>query len=236
MLGEMDSTNAFLLRDSNAPDGAVVHAEFQSAGRGRLGRRWLAPRGSSVMLSALLREPAGSGLLELAPRLGAVAACEAIESGAGLRPAVRWPNDLALGGRKLAGVLVEAAAADAGASRIVIGVGINCLQQRGHFSGELADRATSLEIESPRPVFRERVARALVERLDELLSATPPVEVRRRWRERCQDVGQAIMLRHDGRTFCGTVLDIYDSGALLVELEDGQRRKFEAATTTRVWT
>ncbi len=94
---EIDSTNAWLLaRATELPDGAIATAEYQTAGRGRLGRRWLAPRGASILLSFLIREPADSPLITHAGLLAALATCEAIEATTDCRPGVRWPNDLAL--------------------------------------------------------------------------------------------------------------------------------------------
>ena len=251
VLETVDSTNQFLLQHAGeAGDGAVAHAEQQTAGRGRLGRRWEAPRGSSVLLSVLLIEPADTPLVSHGALLAALAACEAVEAATDCSPAVRWPNDLALGNRKLGGVLAESGVlaaneAAAGAPRsanraVVIGVGINCLQQRPHFKGPLARTATSLECESARPVDRAAVASGVLARLDywlELCRQQPDgwTQMRSAWRRRCEDVGTRVTLEHDARVFAGTALDIADNADLLVQLDEGGRRHFAAATTTRVW-
>ncbi len=226
-------------------DGAVAFAERQTAGRGRLGRRWESPRGASILLSVLLIEPERSPVLELGALLGAVAACEAIEAATDVVPSVRWPNDIAVGPRKLGGVLAETFPADgpklAGARAVglVIGIGINCLQQRGHFRGELAHKATSLEIQSPRSIDRAAIAAALLGRLDAWLASNHPLrqseQLRAAWRARCADVGTRVTLEHDGRSFAGTMLDIDDTGDLVLQLDEGGRRCFAAATTTRSW-
>src|SRR5262245_2034057 len=130
----IDSTNAFLLSHAaELPDGTLAVAEHQTAGRGRLRRVWSAPRGSSVLLSVLLHESADSGLLREASLLACVATCNAVESDAGIIAAVRWPNDVTVAGRKLAGVLAESTPLPDGRRALVIGIGLNCLQQRGHF-------------------------------------------------------------------------------------------------------
>jgi BirA family biotin operon repressor/biotin-[acetyl-CoA-carboxylase] ligase len=243
----IDSTNAFLLREAQtAGDGAVAHAELQTAGRGRLGRRWEAPRGSSVTLSVLLLEPDNSPLLALGSLLGALAACEAIEASTDCAPAVRWPNDVVIGGRKLGGVLTESCVVPAsgraapGARRaVVIGVGINCLQQRGHFKGDLARTATSLECESHHPVPRGTVAAGLLERLDHWINIGPQPDgwrqMRLDWRQRCNDFGTQVRLEQDARVFAGTVLEVDEQGDLVVELHQGGRRHFASTTTTRLW-
>lgn len=236
----VDSTNALLLeRAAELDDGAIACAEFQRAGRGRLGRRWVAPRGSSVILSVLLREPVDSPLLPLSGLLGALSACEAIEAATDCAPAVRWPNDVVIHDRKVGGVLAESCPLSS-ARAVVIGIGINCLQQRGHFDAELADRATSLEVESAQPVSRAAVAAAVLARLDHWLlvgarERTGWAELRSAWRACCGDVGTRVTLEHDGRVHTGTALDISAAGDLVVQLDQGGRRQFASATTTRVW-
>ena len=238
---DIDSTNAFLLvRANKLPDGTLATAEHQTAGRGRLGRRWIAPRGSSVMLSALLIESADSPLLTHAAMLASLAACEAIDDRTDRRPDLRWPNDLLLGGRKLGGVLAESTPLADGRRALVIGVGVNCLQQSGHFDNGLAQKATSLEIESPLAIDRPAIAARLVRRLDQRLSdlnSSPDgvAELTAVWRSRCVDIGTHIALQHDGATLQGTVIDIADDADLVLELDHGGRRHFGSATTTRVW-
>jgi BirA family transcriptional regulator, biotin operon repressor / biotin---[acetyl-CoA-carboxylase] ligase len=241
---ELDSTNVYALsRAAKLPDGAVVTAEYQTAGRGRLGHTWQSPRGASILLSVLLEEPADSPLIKRGTMLAALAACEAVEDASTCRPALRWPNDLLLSGRKLAGVLVESTplpktAGQAPLRAMVLGVGINCLQQRGHFAGELGPSATSLEIESPGAIDRAAVARALLARLDHHVAnfgvAAGPAELLSAWKSHCSDFGRRVTLSHDRKKYSGTVLDITDEGDLVLELDRGGRRCFAAATTTRV--
>ncbi|MDQ1428741.1 MAG: BirA family transcriptional regulator [Acidimicrobiaceae bacterium] len=133
-LVEVDSTNRYLmdLARTGAPEGVVVVADFQSAGRGRRGRTWEAPAGGALLASILLRPLDGTGapatgpgterrwLAPAAVALAAADACTAVSGAGGVVPAIKWPNDLLLGDAKLAGILAEA---DAGA--IVVGIGIN---------------------------------------------------------------------------------------------------------------
>ena len=243
----IDSTNGFLLEHATeAGDGAVVCAELQTGGRGRLGRRWEAPRGSSILLSVLLLEPTQSPLLSQAALLASLAAGEAVEATTDCAIAVRWPNDIICRGRKLGGVLAESRTLPGRAERaaamraVVIGIGLNCLQQRGHFKGDLADKATSLECETRLPVDRAHIAASLLARVDRWLDlcARQPAgwaQMRSAWRAHCEDVGTRVTLEHDGRTYTGTALDVSDDGDLIVELDRGGPRHFPAATTTRVW-
>jgi len=246
LLPEIDSTNAYLLAHAaDWDDGSVVVAEFQSAGRGRQGRRWLAPRGSSILLSVLLIEPEGSLRITHGTMLAAVAASQALEAETDCRPGLRWPNDLVVGGKKLGGILAESTPRAPQPDRkhakraVVIGIGLNCFQQPGHFGAELADTATSLEIECAQPVDRPALARRLVERLDVLLSNDPRQQctwpgLREAWIARSDDFGARVTLLENSRRYTGTVLEIADNGDLLVELDSGGRRRFEPTTTTRI--
>jgi BirA family biotin operon repressor/biotin-[acetyl-CoA-carboxylase] ligase len=236
----IDSTNAFLLANAGTfPDGTLAVAEHQTAGRGRLRRVWAAPRGSSILLSVLLHEPPDSGLLREATLLACLATCNAVQAASGQVSAVRWPNDIVIGGRKLAGVLAESTPLPDGRRALVIGIGLNCLQQRGHFHGVLTERATSLEIESAAAIDRAAVARAMVEQLDRSLARATEAGglagLRQEWLERCDDRGQPVTLLSQDHTHRGTIVDIDSAGDLIVQLDTGERRAFEAATTTRRW-
>jgi BirA family biotin operon repressor/biotin-[acetyl-CoA-carboxylase] ligase len=225
---------------------------LQTAGRGRQGRRWLAPRGSSILLSVLLIEPTESLRITYAAMLAALSASEAVEAETTCRPTLRWPNDLIVCGKKLGGVLAEstplpkpgqprpAQSQNRGQPEraLVIGVGLNCFQQPGHFNAELAQTATSLELECPQPVDRAAVARRLLERIDAHLAHDPHLPqdwhwLREAWSARCDDLGARVTLDENSRRYNGTVLEIADNGDLVVQLDGGGRRRFESATTTR---
>ncbi len=240
----LDSTNDFLLHQAPLlPDGSVVVAEAQTSGRGRLGRRWIAPRGSSILLSVLLIESPGSRLGACAPQLACLAVCDAIDAETECRPRVRWPNDVVVGHRKLAGVLVESTQVERAGGRslaIVIGIGLNCLQQVAHFADGLERSATSLEIECAQPIHRPAIARHLLHRIDERLgelrgTAGGVAALRQEWLARCDDLGSHAILLNNGHRCEGTILDITEGGDLLVQLAQGGPRRFESATTTRLW-
>jgi BirA family biotin operon repressor/biotin-[acetyl-CoA-carboxylase] ligase len=241
----IDSTNAFLASQaSTAGDGAVVWAEFQSGGRGRLGRSWESPRGASVLMSVLLHEDEASPVVKLATPLGAVASCEAIEATTDCTPVLRWPNDIAIAGRKAGGVLAESLRLEGGPAvsrrAVVLGIGVNCLQQRAHFPEALRRTATSLECETRRPVDRAAVALALLAGLDRWLVSLQEETgaadgLRAAWRSRCDDPGVHARFISGGRPLSGTILDITDDGDVIVELDEGGRRCLAAATSTRIW-
>lgn len=236
----ISSTNDWLkARAGELPDGTIVAAEMQTAGRGRRGRAWLAPRGSSVLMSVLLIESIESPLPRYASLLAAVSVARAVRTETGLEARIRWPNDLTLGGRKFAGVLVETTVLAGRGRAVIVGIGINCLQQKGQFPPELSDKATSLEIESGRPVRRDRVAAGIVGALDEQMARVlDGANVRlmlEEWRRLCADWGARATLIQDSRTYQGTIADVTETGDLIVQLDDGRRAHFEAASTTRSW-
>jgi BirA family transcriptional regulator, biotin operon repressor / biotin---[acetyl-CoA-carboxylase] ligase len=154
-----ESTQRELAAD--APEGAVAVAEEQTAGRGRLGRPWHAPAGTSVLVSVNLRP---SVVVPRLPELSVVAglaAAEAIERETGLRPEVRFPNDLLIRGRKVAGILAEARD-----DRVVLGIGINANLSEAELPTNVDTPATSLSIESSAPVDRAKLLATLLERLE----------------------------------------------------------------------
>jgi len=167
--------------------------------------------------------------------LCAVAACDAVVQATGVTPHIKWPNDLVVHGRKLAGILIESRTTGGTGRTFVCGIGINCLQQRGHLVGGLADSATSLEIESTRPVDRNAVAAALLTQFDTRLHdacADGTDTLRQAWLQRCEPMGRHIRVRCQGRIYTGTTVDIDPSAALVIQLDTGHRRAFPASDTT----
>ena len=219
----------------NDADGLVVFAEYQSAGRGRFGRTWHAPRGAGLLCSIVVidrRNELAGGEIAL---LAAVAACDAIRVCTNVSPVIKWPNDLLVGGRKLGGILVESRPHGGQCRAFVVGIGINCLQQRGHLHAALAVTATSLELECAGPVDRSMLAGSLLEELDRWLRA--PREwsydvLRREWLARSEPLGQRVALEHAGNRYTGSMIDVDPAGRLVVQLDDGSVRIFGAATTT----
>lgn len=217
----------------SAIDGLTVFAEYQSSGRGRLGRIWQAPRGASLLGTVLLVDPSGTSPSDEQMLLATVAACDAVTEVTDVRPRIKWPNDLVVGGRKLAGILIESQTLADGSRVFLCGFGINCLQQAGHFPDSLRPHATSLDLESAFPVDRNRVAVALLATLA-ARRHDGIAALREAWLARCEPLGGQVALRHDGRTYSGTTVDIDASAALVVQLDHGGRRVFHAGDTSVV--
>ena len=203
---------------AGAPDRTVFVADFQTAGRGRQGRAWLAPPGFGLLFSTLFRPASGDSVpLEYTMR-AALALAEAAEA-LGLRPAIKWPNDLLLGDRKVAGILAESFASGQGRA-VVVGCGVNV----GAPPADLPPTATTLSAVAGRRLHRGRLLLAILRRLDGWLSS-PPADVRRAWRARLWGRDQVVRALEGGEPLVGTIADVADDGTLLLRLVDGTLRR-----------
>jgi len=149
---ELPSTNTALVDEarSGTPEGLVVVADHQTAGRGRLGRTWSAEPGTALLVSVLLRPPLPVDEIPVVLMAAGLAACDGVEAAAGFRPGLKWPNDLVVGDRKLAGLLTESTGGSEPA--VVLGLGVNVTA--GAYPPDLPEPATSCEEEAGRPVDR----------------------------------------------------------------------------------
>jgi len=219
-------------------DGLVIFAEEQSAGRGRGGSRWFGGKGDSILCSVVL---AGSGLgAEIICLVSAVAVADAVGSSAtgkvaGSAAKVKWPNDVYMNARKVAGVLVESRQ-NKRATNYIVGVGINCHQQRGFFSSELQDKATSIDIESGSFCDRVMLARRLLVSLEKWTATAKvnPEQVIEYWQHCSICLGHRVKLLHNGRTYSGNCIGMEPGRGLIVQLDSGGVRMFEAAHTSVV--
>ncbi len=216
-------------------DGLAVFAEHQTAGRGRRSNRWLAPRHTSVLCSvALIGPPGGREGGAVLTRAASLAAAEAVEDETGLDVGLRWPNDLVLDDRKVAGVLVEARSGAGGAGAAVIGVGINGTQRPEAFPEVIRDGVTSLAAAGAH-VDRTLLARRFLERLDavmgEMGGGSAADTVRRAAADRCRTLGRRITVTDGTETVTGEVVDLEPDYALLLRLAGGTIRRFPAMTT-----
>ena len=209
-MAEVDSTNrvALDLARAGAPEGTVVVAGFQSAGRGRRGRPWEAPAGSSLLASVLLRPGPvlPPGRLHLAVAVVALAAADACAAAAGFRPGLKWPNDLVVGDAKLAGVLAELEG-----EAVVVGLGMNLSAV-----GPWPDGAVAAEGVAGRPVDADAVLGALLPALADRYGDWPAVASA--YRRACTTLGRTVRVDLADETFTGTAADISDDGHLLVDV------------------
>jgi BirA family transcriptional regulator, biotin operon repressor / biotin---[acetyl-CoA-carboxylase] ligase len=223
LLDQTGSTNddVAALAAAGAPEGLVVATDFQTAGRGRLDRRWEAQPGDGLLVSVLLR-PAGlaperRGLVASAVALAARDACEEV---AGVSPAIKWPNDLLVGPAKLAGILaVESAGA------IVVGMGLNV---HGGPPG-----AAWLDELAGRRIDRARLLEVWLRSLD--LVAADWDEVAARYRRECATVGRAVSVELSaGDTVTGVASGVDDLGRLMLRAGDGSEKALAVGDVTHL--
>ena len=220
----IDSTNtqAKLLAAQGAPAGTVLIADHQTGGRGRLGRTFLSPAGTGIYMSVILRPDCPPSRLMHLTCAAAVAACDAVEAATGLRPGIKWTNDLVYGSRKLAGILTELGFSPRGTvDWAVIGIGINCLQREEDFDPSIRSFAGSLSMFAP--CDRARVAAALVEAFASM-DLTRKEGIMDRYRAHCVTLGREVSLVRSGDPVRhGLAVDIDGDGALIVEFSPGVR-------------
>lgn len=215
---EAESTNdvARELADAGVPEGAVVVARRQTRGRGRRGRTWASPPGG-LWTTVLLRPAISSGWGRLMLAV-AVAAAEAVEAHAGIRVGVRWPNDLVVGGRKVAGFLAEA-----GGGAVLVGVGINVNVPLEALPADLADRATSLHLVCGRPQDIAGLLKGLLSRLEHwydiwLAGGAGMVEA---WSLRDAVCGARVVVGEGDAAVEGVADGVDEDGALRVQQPGG---------------
>lgn len=223
------STNddARALAEAGAAEGVVVLAEEQTAGRGRLDRRWVSDPGANLLFSVILRPRAldRPGLITLAAGVGLGAAVRA----AGVDAKIKWPNDLRAGGKKLAGILCEAGSGESGAF-VVLGIGLNVNQTA--FAPELM--ATSMAAESGEPVERPPLFRRALAELESALAwaETEPDRLLREWIDRAECKGRRVRAETPGGMISGEAVGVRDDGALLVRDGSGEIRAVIAGDVT----
>ncbi|MBN1399817.1 MAG: biotin--[acetyl-CoA-carboxylase] ligase [Anaerolineae bacterium] len=224
---EIPSTNsrAVELARSGAQDGAVVVADTQSAGRGRLGRRWFAPPGTSLLISLVLRPELEPGQAPRVTMLCSLAALEAIRQVSGVESQIKWPNDLVVGDRKLGGVLTELGLSGTSVDYVVVGMGIN-VNLEVESLPEVMTPPTSLLAETGRPLSRLALLQALLEGVEarylRLQSGWSP---HAEWRQHLATLGQSVQIGTPEEIITGQAVDVDADGALLVLTPEGARRR-----------
>ena len=212
---EVDSTNRVLMEEARAGAayGEVLVADHQTAGRGRLGRTWTAPAGANLLVSVLLRPPESMSVdqayrLTMAAGLAAAAACEAV---AGVRPGLKWPNDLEVDDRKLAGLLAESVVAGRTLEAVVVGMGLNVAWA--------PEGAACLGPD----VDRGRVLDAFLAAFGSELADLDGVAGR--YRGRCSTLGRQVRVELPDGSVEGVAAAVGPDGRLEVDV-DGRRRTF----------
>jgi len=238
-LAETASTNdeARALALAGYPEGVVVFADAQTAGRGRRGAEWFAPPQKSLLFSLLLRPQAAPELWPLLTHTAALAVSEAIELlFPELRPQIKWPNDIFLNGRKAAGLLLESGFPTAAAPYAVLGLGLNVNVSERDLPPDLRGATTSLATELGTSVDRESVAIAIVRALNAHYPAvwtSFPAQLSG-VRRRSLLLGRTVRAVIGSQEIRGVAVDHSESGELVVESADQQRTVLRAVDSIRL--
>ena len=225
----IDSTNRVLLEAGarGAAEGLVAVADEQTAGRGRLGRSWVAPPGASLLVSVLLRPQVDAERLALVTMAAGLAAVDAVRELAGIEAGLKWPNDVVVADRKLAGILAEKVG-----PVVVVGMGLNV--QWESFPVELAPIATACNLCSAATVTREELLVRWLTRLDERLDDLPTVIGDARVHS--ATLGRRVRVELPGETFEADAVALSDLGHLVVRRADGTEQPVSAADVVHLRT
>ena len=228
-LPSVDSTNrrAHQLAAEGAPHGTLVIADEQTAGRGRRGRGWISPAGEGVFMSLILRPQSHPSEVARLSMQTALAVALSIAQTTGLDARIKWPNDIVCGGRKVCGMLLEMNADEQAVHDVVAGIGINVHQTQ--FAPEIAQTASSLDLLSGQRVCRAALVRAFLEAFERTEALAAQGALMDAYRARSATLGQRVQVIAPAGSFNGTALEVTDSGSLIVEDEEGQRREVLAA-------
>lgn len=223
---EADSTNRIAkeLALKSVPDGTLVIADYQTAGRGRLDRRWIAPAGTSLLCSLVLHPPLELHAAGRVVMTAAVAVCRAIADICPVEPGIKWPNDIYLNGKKVCGILSECAADGDRIAYAVVGIGINVNFDPGQMF-EISAVATSLRAACGRPVSRLLLLQRLIIHLDALycrLRDDGFPELTDLWRQSSCILGRPVTVTGDAVALSGIARDFTADGHLLLEDAAGE--------------
>jgi BirA family biotin operon repressor/biotin-[acetyl-CoA-carboxylase] ligase len=220
------------LAQDGAPEGTLVIADEQTAGRGRLQRTWWAPPGTSLLMTLVLRPNVQPRQAQRLTMICSLAVCDAISESCGVEAQVKWPNDVLIDGKKVCGVLTELGLLGERLEYALVGMGINVNVDFGAAPPLMAP-ATSLLMEVGRPVSR----------LDLLVGVLSGIERRYKalqaggtcheeWAARLSTVGQEVCVTGDAERWCGLATGVDEDGALLIRLADGTVQRVLAGDVT----
>jgi BirA family biotin operon repressor/biotin-[acetyl-CoA-carboxylase] ligase len=234
---ETTSTNDVIdkLARDGVKEGVVVFADSQTRGRGRLGRKWMSPAKRGLWFSVLLRPDLRPQEITRLTVASATALRRAIESQTGLRPEIKWPNDILVYGKKVAGILLELSAELDHVKYVVLGIGVDVNLNPGDFPAELRKVATSLKAELDRPVSRPDLAVAILRELDNdyaRIEAGRFVALADEWQEHGTTIGRDVVIRMGNRQIRGRAESLGEDGELLVRTEHGRLERIVGGNVT----
>jgi BirA family biotin operon repressor/biotin-[acetyl-CoA-carboxylase] ligase len=227
---ETTSTNdiAIELAENGAVEGTLVIADSQSMGRGRRGRKWLAPPETCILASIILRPSLPLRQISIITPIAVTSVVKAIHSVTKLNASIKWPNDVIIMDRKVSGVLTEMRIERRAISFIVVGIGVNVNVSRDSFPLEISDIATSLSIESGHEVSRIHLLQEILRHFENRylrLNDDTFSEFLDEWKSLSVTIGKRIQIESADDTKRGVALDIDEVGALIIQLDNGKIKK-----------
>jgi BirA family biotin operon repressor/biotin-[acetyl-CoA-carboxylase] ligase len=234
---ETDSTNTVAkdLAVRGAPEGTLVVAEKQTRGKGRRGRTWFSPAGSGIYASLILRPVISPGEAPRITLMTAVAVAEALLALIPLAFKIKWPNDILVNGKKIAGILTEISTEMDSVDYIVVGLGLNVNTPKGNFTQDIREKATSILVETGKPFSRIKLLQACLQWYElyyERFQKGEFAPILDRWKELADIIGQLITVDMAGKMYSGKVMDVDNDGILILkDDEDKTHRIFSGDVT-----
>jgi len=233
----IDSTNICLLQDNDYPNGTVLLADYQTAGRGRFGRCWQSPPEEALLFSVLLTDLPARIPLYIYTFLAAAGVYSGLEIQIpdSHKLALKWPNDVMLDQKKVCGILVQSRMSGQNIQRLVMGIGLNVNQPEDYFVGELA-RATSLGASLGKTFDRNEVLKHILRSLDQALLRlrdTGEEAILKIWKSGCDSIGKNVAVNDGKRVYRGIFEDVSANGGLILRIKE-KTRVFHAADVTIV--
>ena len=223
-----------LARDG-VSEGVVVYAESQTKGRGRLGRVWMSPTRKGLWFSVLLRPVLHPQETTQLTVISATALRRAFKNVTGLTAEIKWPNDLLFDGKKVAGILTEMSAEMDRVRHVILGIGVDVNLGTGEFPADLRKQASSLKIETGRPVSRADLATAILSELDNdylRVGSGRFAEVADEWEAHCKTIGRDVTIQIGDRRLQGRAESLGESGELLLRTEHGHLERINGGDVT----
>jgi len=224
---EIDSTNNYLMdsKAKNDQHGTVVFAERQSAGKGRKDRKWYSSKDQNLTFSILLRQRFNEKNINIINLGTAVSLAMSLENLYQLRVNLKWPNDILISDKKVAGILLESSSSGNKIDKVVIGIGINVNQTS--FQGAYNITPTSVKLETGTEIDRERLLAEILNNFEEILKRIEinPNDVLNDWRNRCRMIGERVLISDDNMELTGIFDDIDEQGFILLKTDDRKIKK-----------
>ena len=236
-LKETDSTNtrAKELAAQGAPEGTLVIAEKQTSGRGRRGRNWFSPPGGGIYCSLILRPVLSPSETPRITLMTAVVLAETLISLMKLKLRIKWPNDILVNGKKLAGILTEISTEMDAVNYIVVGLGMNVNTQLEDLPREIKKTATSILIETKKPFPRVKLIQhylKLYEKYYDMFKKNDFEPIMKRWRKLADIIGKQIKVDVIGKTHTGKVVDVDNDGVLILKDDQGKLQRIFSGDVT----